>query len=910
MRIISGKGYQRDAVDKTLEIFRYANGQLNQVSDEESRANVIAHNGCVLLEAPTGAGKTLMAGMIAEEFSRPDHTDNAKMVWFWFTPFAGLVEQAKNAIRKQFSGLRVRDIQADRKATGTRRGDLFVSTWGSVAASNKQTRKLHRSGDDAVALEEFIPSLRGMGFRIGVVVDEAHHGFTKAREAVSFFCGCLKPEFTLLITATPNDQDVERFKQTTSIQELHRTTVSRHDAVEAGLIKPGVKSVAYLASEDQKALVDFALTALTDALTVHRAIKQSLADQGVNLVPLMLVQVSSSNNSIAESKKKLLSLNVPEDAIAVYKADEPTNDLLAVAMDETKEVLIFKMAVALGFDAPRAFTLVSMRGARDPDFGIQVVGRILRVHRHLQGRAQAKILPELLSHGYVFLADSEQQAGLTGAAERINAIRTEFSTVCPYTIVVKIAGENQVQVARDGQPSFFPLPSNVVLYPSAKDKESSNTSGKVKSIDEIIAEAAQLKVTGTGIEEAVKGLYEKFGGANAETGLAAEDEQKLLVDKLSEFFNEKGIQINPLSDTEASGNTIPLQPGKQTELPGILADFLIPPTGKDSSKVKGGNNAHDTKPMLSGNKTFALKPNNPLIFKTERLPVNTEELLECIGKRVKIDDSTFMEGLREAVNIKRREESLFDGVVEHSTILAHLERGHIAHKAQLVLFEPNDAFLDAKALIATLMQRMRKECEARGMVKTDEELRYALDLISVRHPGMVRWAAKECAATHKELHDTVALPESLELLFSTPTARLNIYGIMPPDLNEDERAFAELLDADLTNTVEWWHRNEPNKPWSIGLYLPNGKQYFPDFVIKVKKRTRGNGLLLAEVKGGHILNDSGTLDKAVAEHKLYKAPLMIVRDRVAGRFMTVKMNERGDKLLQDQVFYVENMAQY
>ncbi len=79
-------------------------------------------------------------------------------------------------------------------------------------------------------------------------------------------------------------------------------------------------------------------------------------------------------------------------------------------------------------------------------------------------------------------------------------------------------------------------------------------------------------------------------------------------------------------------------------------------------------------------------------------------------------------------------------------------------------------------------------------------------------------------------------------------------------------------------------------------------------VVKVKKRTSGNGLLLAEVKGGYILNDSGTLNRAVAEHKHYKAPLMIVRDRVSGRFM--KMNERGDKRLQDQVFYVENLAQY
>ena len=71
--------------------------------------------------------------------------------------------------------------------------------------------------------------------------------------------------------------------------------------------------------------------------------------------------------------------------------------------DERREVLIFKMAVALGFDAPRAFTLVSMRASRDPEFGVQLVGRILRVHRRLQGRAQAKKLPEFLSDGRVLI---------------------------------------------------------------------------------------------------------------------------------------------------------------------------------------------------------------------------------------------------------------------------------------------------------------------------------------------------------------------------------------------------------------------------------------------------------------------------------------------------------------------------
>ena len=99
------KNYQKEAVTNALEIFRYAEGQIQAAPDEESRMAASAYNGCVLLEAPTGSGKTLMAGLIAEDFSRRHkHRHNAKIVWFWFTPFAGLVEQAASAMKSQFQG--------------------------------------------------------------------------------------------------------------------------------------------------------------------------------------------------------------------------------------------------------------------------------------------------------------------------------------------------------------------------------------------------------------------------------------------------------------------------------------------------------------------------------------------------------------------------------------------------------------------------------------------------------------------------------------------------------------------------------------------------------------------------------------------------------------------------------------
>jgi type III restriction enzyme len=153
------------------------------------------------------------------------------------------------------------------------------------------------------------------------------------------------------------------------------------------------------------------------------------------------------------------------------------------------------------------------------------------------------------------------------------------------------------------------------------------------------------------------------------------------------------------------------------------------------------------------------------------------------------------------------------------------------------------------------------------------------------------------------------LPEYVELPAGVKKSRLNVYGVMPQDLNGPEQAFAQLLDADTSGTVEYWFRNEPRKPWSIGIVMPSGDRYFPDFAIKVAGRTAGGGLMLVETKGNHILNGDNTVDKVLAEHKLYGVPLMLLQDD-AGRFMTVKHFPNTGRNEQDQIFRIENLAGY
>ena len=465
------KGFQDTAVERGLAVFAGAKALLDATPhDAASRAHTINHNGYLLLEAPTGSGKTLIAGNLVERFS---HVEN--VVWFWFAPFKGVVGQTLGFLREEFAGLRLRELQEDRAADGSRRGDVFVTTWQTVATRVTDRRNVRKDGELNPSMDELVKGLRKQGFRVGVVVDEAHHGFHEDTLAAKFFHEILDPEYTILITATPDDADIKAFEARLGIAELRRTTISRQEVVDVGLIKEGIKCVAYFAEPEKKALVDFEGMALADGVALHRRIKSVLASHEIKLTPLMLVQVDSTAG-VQRAKERLLKLGFTDEQVAIHTAEEPDPSLLALANDEAREVLMFKMAGALGFDAPRAFTLVSMRALKDPDFGVQIVGRILRVHRRLQGRK----LPEILNYGYVFLADPESQTAIDVAGQRINQVRTEYAKASPTTVLVRIGEQSEVRVVNpEGQLEIFQQPVPPAPYAA------------VEGVKKVIAESNQ-----------------------------------------------------------------------------------------------------------------------------------------------------------------------------------------------------------------------------------------------------------------------------------------------------------------------------------------------------------------------------------------------------------------------------------
>ena len=431
--------------------------------------------GGLLINAPTGIGKTLIAGGIAESLSA-----EYKIAWMWFAPFTGIVEQTIAVLGREFPALNPLRPADSRDPENLSQGDVYVSTWAGVVANNKESRKIRGEGEDLLSIDRLLDFARSQGFEIGVVVDEAHHSFRPGAGAFQFCRDVLRPTVSIMVTATPRRDEIAELTSALGVDEHSVINISRDTGVDNFLLKRGVKAALFRASPQTKSAVDFKRLALQEAVKEHREIKVALEKAGIEVAPLLMVQAGEEDDSEKEAKRTLEELGIPSGAVRVHTAKEPDPKFLQIAEDESAEALVFKMAAATGFDAPRAFVLASLRRSRDEDFGVQIIGRIMRKHRaHQEAHLAGKRLPDYLDYGYVFLADHEAQSGLLQAADRISAVRDRVKTLTENISVILVDGKPEIQDTTGGASLFSQwkrAEARIVDGPATADPKSGKTS--------------------------------------------------------------------------------------------------------------------------------------------------------------------------------------------------------------------------------------------------------------------------------------------------------------------------------------------------------------------------------------------------------------------------------------------------
>lgn len=848
------KGFQQDAVDNGVVLLVDTTRRLALLDPGQAadRAAISADTGHLLLEAPTGAGKTLIAGHIAEKASAAGGTP---VIWFWFAPFAGVVVQSQRVITREFPGLRLRSLTTDRQPGMGQSGDIYVETWASVSASDEAKRKATRATEGLLAMSDFVTDLRRRGFVIGTVIDEAHHTFRGENQAITFYRDVLKPELTVLTTATPDDADLRAFKATMGIAELRRIRVSRQSAVDAGLVKREVKAALYKVDPSMQGLIDFKKTALHQAAKALDVIKEHMAAIGARMAPLMLVQVDSEDDGdVPRATAWLEELGFrtsgQERLYRVHTADRPDKDLDTIAADDRVEALVFKMAVATGFDAPRAAILVSFRTVRDVDFGVQLVGRILRLDRRLQ---VIEPLPDILNTGFVFLADSGSQAGLEGGADRINRMTDELASTEAKVNVFAVGDQRPTAQKSTGQGDML----------------ATSVSGA--------GELDAATPAGTHGDDVAGGAHDLVDAADDDGGVAPDPA----------LFELMGL-LPPGDDDPSVG-------GSKTG-------------GGRGGSGTGGGSLH----------SYALRDDLDFPRNFHRVLVSIDSsLVADVATSFEFDAEAMMASQRTSMEILESQKGLFTKATDAPiAIQADIAQGEIDARAQRTLFASDaDGFLDPQELHGKLLAAFDRAIVRTGLrnaFATAESKEQGLARVLALRPLQLRKAVDEVVKRHLRSEPADPLPDILRHELPLPSSRLNLYRVVPPGLNGWERTFAQLLDDDTTGVVQWWHRNPVRRPYSVSYPVPGQPDFYPDFVVGVKGRARKDGILLVETKRVYNDPEGNAQGKSQVEHSDYGRAMMLYLETKdePPRWWIIEFSPSEDRNILDRLFRVELMAKH
>ncbi len=398
------KEYQRDAVDELKELIELYLTKTNKT---------------IVFKSPTGSGKTFMLSSLLEEVA--EENPNANFCVLWACPGKGeLQKQSFDNVKTYLGGDPVCSLLED-EFFGSRKyinkHEIVFVNWEKLVSKDKETGKWINNlmkDQEGQNFIDIIDQTKKNGTKIILVVDESHIGASHATRISDFKKDIVIPDITIEMSATPLSEhiDIE-----VDIQRVIDEGIIKKDViVNEGIYKDDVKN----ADKDSELLV------LEKGYEKRLELKKAYEEISSIVNPLVLIQIP--NVVEGEAKKIVIQDFLREHDITeengklkLWCDDKGNFDKKKIKrIDDVTEYLIFKTAVATGWDCPRASILVKFREGKSETFEIQTIGRILRT-------AEAKSYGnELLDNAYIFTNISEFETRRDTYCP--NRIKTEFSS--------------------------------------------------------------------------------------------------------------------------------------------------------------------------------------------------------------------------------------------------------------------------------------------------------------------------------------------------------------------------------------------------------------------------------------------------------------------------------------------------
>ena len=372
MSKIQLKSFQEDAVTALVNELNY---HLHSKSKTTPR---------LVFQAPTGSGKTVMAGEILERLFQID----PEVVVLWASIGTGnLHGQSNEKLRKQLP----EDIQvlsAEQSVLGGRialKGKTIVTvSWQgiNVKKGDVWSNVIMRDGE-RLNFRELIHQTQAHRPVI-LFIDEAHTTAKSKRsgEIIATF----NPFLVLEMSATPEyvefkkDESLETwvsFSEKSLFCRGYRVDPKR--VSEEGLICRRLVLNDGIKGDASKTSFELLLDA---AYRKHLDMKKGYQKYIIN--PLLLIQIPDSDEGAllrqrVEDYFRNFNITTENHRLNVWLSDEHILSSKLTHLQSTVEVLIFKQAINTGWDCPRAKVLVQFRNVKKEETQIQTVGRILRM---------------------------------------------------------------------------------------------------------------------------------------------------------------------------------------------------------------------------------------------------------------------------------------------------------------------------------------------------------------------------------------------------------------------------------------------------------------------------------------------------------------------------------------------------
>lgn len=360
----------------------------------------------VVLSAPTGAGKTVIATRLIERILEGD--DQAEpdpdATFLWVTDLPELNRQTYEKM------INTSDVLSPMAL------EIIDSSFSQRAflpgrAYFLNTQKLGRDkllttlgdGRQYTIWQTVDNTIEELGARLVVIIDEAHRGMRTKQdetEAVTIIQKFLKGNEAMRpaplvvgISATP-----QRFNSLVAgARTVHPVHVDASEVRSSGLLKDRI--VLHHSDDDQPMDITLLRQATRHFVEYTERWAQYCDDQNEEpVVPILVVQVENAPKGKSGTRTDLamamtaineeLGEPLPPEGFA-HSFDESTAldaggriiRYLApsrIAADKHVRVVFFKTALSTGWDCPQAETMMSFRKAQDATYIAQLIGRMVR----------------------------------------------------------------------------------------------------------------------------------------------------------------------------------------------------------------------------------------------------------------------------------------------------------------------------------------------------------------------------------------------------------------------------------------------------------------------------------------------------------------------------------------------------